>query len=904
MKKLLSFLIAVVMISAAVAAALPYYAAAEFSDVEGGRWSEASIRYAVTEGYMKGVGSGLFDPEGSLTRAMVATVLWRREGEPAPAEPSGFADVPSGEWYADAVAWAKETGVVKGVTEKTFEPDGLITREQLATMLFRFSSSAPVSVPERADLTPFADDEKVSDWAGEPLEWAVQAGLIKGTDGNRLAPEGNATREQFAAITERYDGSFKLAYNEPVLFSHYTEPDYPLVEDADFYVSTTGSDSNDGSFEHPFASFERARDAVRALDKTGRSGITVAFMAGDYGPLSIELTEADSGTPECPITYCKYGDGDVVFNNGFDVKEAEFSPLDESDKALFSAKSAEKIKKADVSGRLVDYDPKTCMILSEDGTISLARYPNLYEDGGDQLIQSGITEDANHIRIYNTLYNRRVAKYHTTDGLIFYGYIVWGWYKDLITTDGYTVDPETGDYIYYVPHPEEAYGDAGLRYYPEFVGGFAYDFYQMAMLNVSEELDAPGEYWIDADAGTFYVYDPSGDYHFTGGGVMITLGKTEYINLVGLDFINSEDRFISAPDHPRGITFDLCRFEGCAGDSMVYVTATDEGRPLDLLVTRCEFSTCAEAALYVYTVNMEDLFGTGTGAVIDNNCFTLTNLRIGNSSALQAYATGGRVTHNHFKRCCWKCIGTGYSTNLLIEYNVFEEACCNGDDTGAIGKGSNIWASGTVIRNNLFLNITGGTNGRFGVYLDNAVGAEVDSNLFYNVNVSVMNNDISKYNTFRDNVTVRGPEVCEYSTNCTGFVIEMMTSGRESELVSSADYQRWVEIFDYFDSHPSIKAQATEYWPGLFEITTDLSRWEEREFCDNSSLVITGNRSFNETARQPEFKEIFARYSTIGDNIAYSFEDNPIFVNPTRGDYRIREGADFPDIEFEKIGRY
>ena len=903
--KRLCFFLAAVMIASVFAAALPSYAAETgFSDVEEGRWSAASIEYAVKNGYMNGVGGGKFDPEGSLTRAMVATVLWRREGSPAPSAPCGFTDVPTGEWYTDAVAWAKETGVVKGLTETTFGPDEYITREQLATMLFRFSSTAPVSVPERADLSPFADDEKVSKWANEPLEWAVKAGIINGTDGNRLAPDGYATREQFAAIIERYDGSFKLAYNDPVLFSHYTEPEYPLVTDADFYVSTDGSDENDGSFARPFRTWERARDAVRTLGRTGRSGIKVAFMAGDYGPLSIELTEEDSGTAECPITYCKYGDGDVVFNNGFDVKEEEFSPLDESEKAIFPAKSADRIKKADVSGKLVDYDPKTCMILSEDGAISLARYPNLYPDGSDQLIRSGITEDANHIRIYNGVYNRRVAKYHTTDGLIFYGYIVWGWYKDLITTDGYTVDPETGDYIYYVPHPEEAYGDEGLRYYPEFVGGFAYDFYQMALLNVSEELDAPGEYWIDADTKTFFVYDPSGDYHFTGGGVMITMGKTEYISLVGLDFINSTDDFIDANDHPRGLTLDRCRFEGCSGENMVRVIATDAGVPLDLLVTRCEFSTCAEVALYVYTVNMEDLFGTGTGAVIDNNYFTLTNLRVGNSSALQAYMTGGRVTHNHFKRCYWKCIGTGYSTNLLVEYNVFDEACCNGDDTGAIGKGTNIWASGTVIRNNLFMNITGGTNGRFGVYLDNAVGAEVYSNLFYNVGVSVMNNDISKYNTFCDNATVKGPAVCDYSTNHTEFVIETVTSGKEDELLNSYSYRRWVEIFAYFDSHPSIKEEAMTYWPELFTFTTDLSRWQEREFCENSSLVITGNRSFNETAKQPEFREIFARYSTIEDNIAYDFGVNPFFVNPTRGDYRIKPDAGFPDIHFEDIGRY
>ena len=154
MKKLLSAILATIMLAGAIAAAIPAGAAKiVFSDVGADRWSAASIGYAVENGYMNGVGGGLFDPEGPLTRAMVATVLWRREGSPAPSAPSGFDDVLTGEWYTDAVAWAKETGVVKGITETTFCPDEYITREQLVTMLFRFSSNAPVSVPERADLT-------------------------------------------------------------------------------------------------------------------------------------------------------------------------------------------------------------------------------------------------------------------------------------------------------------------------------------------------------------------------------------------------------------------------------------------------------------------------------------------------------------------------------------------------------------------------------------------------------------------------------------------------------------------------------------------------------------------------------------------------------------------------------
>ncbi|MBR3417005.1 MAG: S-layer homology domain-containing protein [Clostridia bacterium] len=930
MKKLISLFIATIMLAAAIAAAVPASAANAFSDVAEDRWSAGSIEYAVKEGYMNGVGGGRFDPEGSLTRAMVATVLWRREGSPSPAAPSGFSDVPAGEWYTDAVAWAKEAGVVLGVSETAFDPNGLITREQLATMLFRFSSSAPVSVPERADLSTFADDEKVSSWANEPLEWAVKAGIINGTDGNRLAPDGYATREQFAAIIERYDGSFKLAYNEPVLFSHYTEPDYPLVTDADFYVSADGSDDNDGSFAHPFRTWERARDAVRTLDRTGRSGIKVAFMAGDYGPLQLELTEEDSGTAECPITYCKYGDGDVVFNNGFDVKAEEFSPLDDEEKALFPEKAADRIRKADISDRLTEYDPVTCLILSENGALNLARFPNLYSDGTDYLIQAGKTEDDHHIRIYQQFFKKRIPTYRSVKGMILYGYIITGWYKDMLETDGFTVDPDNGDVIVCVPHPEDAYFMGHLRTEE----GFAYDYYQMAILNVSDELDAKGEFWIDGDTGTFYVYDPSGDYHFVGGkssrifesefyytgeeeGGMLTLGENVgYVTLLGLNFKNSSKYVIRALNHPRGLTIDRCSFSGCASKNMIEIRAANDGEPLDILITRCDFSSAVGRAVLVTEGDNDSfspdnvysggrLFTTGKNVVVDNNFFTLTGLRIGNLAAVCVCLPEPLVSHNYFKRCYWQCVDMNMSVGAVVEYNVFDDACCNGNDTGAIGQSCYFGTCGNRIRYNLFTNMHGDGYSRMNIYLDNAIGTDVVSNLFFNAEGGAMNNDICKFNSFRDNVTVYGKEGCGYTTGHTRAVIEGMTSGDPDPAAHFAwTYGRWVSLFGFFDEHPEYKGYAEENWPGFFDVTTDLGRWEEKEFCENSSLVITGNRGFNAKGESTEYEEMLAQYSTIEDNLSYTLDVNPLFVNPTVGDYRIRDDSGFPDIRFESIGRY
>ncbi|MBQ3901015.1 MAG: hypothetical protein II736_04755, partial [Clostridia bacterium] len=700
-----------------------------------------------------------------------------------------------------------------------------------------------------------------------------------------------------------------------------------LVDNADVYVAVDGNDGNDGSFDHPVATFNRAVEIVREIKAVRTEGdIVVAFKAGDYGPLSVTLTAEDSGTPEQRIIYCKYGDGDVTFNNGFDVGEDEFLPLDESEKEMFPEEAAGLIKKVDVSDRLTGYDPVTCMIMSDDGVLNLARFPHMYSDGTDHLIQAGRTEDDHHIRIYQSVFKRHITSYHSVDGMILYGFIITGWYKDMLESDGFTVDPDNGDVIVCIPHPENAYFMGHLR----MEEGFADSYYQMAILNVSDELDAPGEFWIDKDTGVFYVYDPSGDYHFVGGkssriyesefyytkdeeGGMLTLGENVgYITLLGLNFRNSSKYMIRALSHPRGLTVDRCTFFGCSSRNMIEIRATKEREPLDLLVTRCDFSFSAARAVAVFIPDIDDLycdgyiFTTGKNVKIDNNYFTLTGLKIGNLGAVCVRLPDPVVSHNYFKRCFWQCVDIGQSMGAIVEYNVFDDGCCNGSDTGAVGQSPYFGGCGNYIRYNLFLKMNNEVgDDRMNIYLDNAIGTTVVSNLFYDAEGGAMNNDICKYNSFLNNVTVHGKEGCGYRVTHTEAVIEGMTSGDPDPTTHFAwTYQRWISIFRFFDENPEYKAFAEENWPGFFDITTDINRWEDREFCENASLVIRGNRGFNKNAETTDYEELIARFSTIEDNVAYTLEENPIFVNPTLGDYRIREGADFPDIEFEKIGRY
>ena len=187
-------------------------AALEFSDIPANEWYVDAVGYAVENGIMKGIGGGKFDPEGSMTRAMLVTVLWRYEGEPAEGE-NTFIDVPDGTWYTEAVAWAAANGVVGGVGNGKFEPEGNITREQMATILFRYAQKKGIDTSKRGGLSGFPDSGKVSSWAKDAVQWAVAGDIINGSDG-KLLPQGNATRAQVATILMHYIENILLAQLE------------------------------------------------------------------------------------------------------------------------------------------------------------------------------------------------------------------------------------------------------------------------------------------------------------------------------------------------------------------------------------------------------------------------------------------------------------------------------------------------------------------------------------------------------------------------------------------------------------------------------------------------------------------------------------------------------------------
>lgn len=176
-----------------------------FADVDSGDWYYDAVSYVYANGLMDGTSATTFEPNATLTRAMLVTILWRMEGEPVVNYLMPFTDVDGVAWYAEAVRWASSEGIVEGVSDTSFAPNAEITREQLAAILYRYAGEPATA----ANLAGYADGASVSAYAVDAMSWCVEHGIITGTTATTLEPQGTATRAQAAAMLMRFAENLK-----------------------------------------------------------------------------------------------------------------------------------------------------------------------------------------------------------------------------------------------------------------------------------------------------------------------------------------------------------------------------------------------------------------------------------------------------------------------------------------------------------------------------------------------------------------------------------------------------------------------------------------------------------------------------------------------------------------------
>ena len=179
-----------------------------FYDVSRSDWFYDAVEYAVTNRLMEGVSGSTFAPAVVTTRAEMVTILWRLSGRPDANTVAGFRDLTQN-WYVEAVNWAAENNIVEGVGDATFAPDEAVTREQIATMLYRYAQYQGYDTSAYSSFNKFVDGADVSGFAEDAMHWAVSENIILGKGNSRLAPQGAASRAEVAEMVWRFAGTVK-----------------------------------------------------------------------------------------------------------------------------------------------------------------------------------------------------------------------------------------------------------------------------------------------------------------------------------------------------------------------------------------------------------------------------------------------------------------------------------------------------------------------------------------------------------------------------------------------------------------------------------------------------------------------------------------------------------------------
>ena len=207
MKKTLKKMLCGVCSAAMLMGAVSFSASAAhpFTDVKGDQWYANFVDYAYNHGLMAGTGSKSFSPNQVMTRGMLVTVIHAIAGKPAPTTGNHFSDVKANDYFAPAVTWCYENGIVAGTGAKTFSPNQKVTREQMVAIMLKFADHSGADVSKRADLSQYSDAGKIEGYAVDAFKWAVANGVVSGTSDNTLSPKAGAVRAQCAVVLQRYD---------------------------------------------------------------------------------------------------------------------------------------------------------------------------------------------------------------------------------------------------------------------------------------------------------------------------------------------------------------------------------------------------------------------------------------------------------------------------------------------------------------------------------------------------------------------------------------------------------------------------------------------------------------------------------------------------------------------------
>lgn len=683
-------------------------------------------------------------------------------------------------------------------------------------------------------------------------------------------------------------------------------PEPHAKDDPVYYVSPDGKDSNPGTAEAPFATIEAARDALRTIIAEGLTmPLTVKVLEGTYAVKNcIVFEQQDGGTAEFPITYEAVGE--VVFTGGISLNSSDFVKLNDEEKSRLTADAAENVVKIDLTayGLTVDdwgkltaigtynteqkYDdaPPYSLwseVFVNNERMTLARYPNegyIYTttpvSEGEALLPLMSPQqftDAewwarrNHQGDVNGIDPEtaaRAASWKTLDDVWMFGYPRFDWAD--MSSPVTAVDTENNSMS------TKYVSMYGLK------DSAPYYFY-----NVFEEMDIPGEWYLERNTGTLYIYPKTDISNAEVEFSILTdhilrMNGTEHITFKGFTFTAVRNSALEM----RGnyVSIIDCNIKNVTGNAMALYGNHN-------YIADCEMSHLGAGGIVLDGGDRPTL--THAETIVENNhIHHFGEITRTYSPAISVPGCGHIIRNNEIHDAPHMAIGFGGNENV-IEYNEIYSVCLEADDSGAIYGGKDYTAQGNIIRYNYFhdiYSIAEASAGVFGIYCDDAMGGSIiKHNIFRNVHTAQMFHGGHNM-IFRENLIIDAPEKSECSIRFVQYTDknDLKAGGVHEANLAAVPYtnELWTERYPQIQEYLTWKISAQTY----------------PHYCDISNNIIINHKEF-----YIDFKwEVDSRYNTMENNIF--LESSPESdLSKLCGEVLPSMYETFSAIQFNQIGR-
>lgn len=711
-----------------------------------------------------------------------------------------------------------------------------------------------------------------------------------------------------------FDGFFEsYPVSTPVIESDWAEEEKEAVS-GDYYVSTKGNDSNDGSEDAPFLTIERAVKAVKETDKNGRSGITVLIEAGEYNVDALSLSEA-GGTDSCPVTFMGCGEGDTVITAGLSLSAEDFVTADnypeysarltadaknilviDLTKAPYGLTAADwgKLYPIGTYNTAGDYQGDTTgPIYSElfvnDIRQTLARYPDegfLYTE---EVLMTGIDSNVrdengdpatDKYRISEDL-AERISGWDDRENVWMYGYFRYDWADSSSPIGSFNKDERTLS-----PKYRSAYGTKEEA---------PYYFY-----NCLEELTSEGEWYLDRERGLLFVYAPENSEDATYSlslslSPVITI-NANHITLDGLTIKGSRNNGIVINGNSN--TVKNCRIINISDNAVI---ANGKNNTF----TRNEIAYIGAGGISVTGGDRQTL--TSANNLVSNNLIhDWGEIYKTYRYAVDFGGVGNICSNNEMYNAPHGAV-TYDGNNHIFEYNLIYNVCRLSDDAGAIYAGRNWISYGNIIRYNCIHSLGSDGHTPDGIYLDDALsGQSVYGNVLIGIPKYAIHAGGGRDNVIENNLIVNaGDQAIKYDDRARDGALN---GGWFNEHVNENTGDLWIGLKN--------SPYKTDIWQNAFpqykSFSDDFSDGDNPGFVPNpAGSVIKNNLIVDRSGALGDINENVYRFSEVTENDCYTlFMMNKLFNDAKNGDYTLKDGSpvyknlpDFKEIPFDSIGR-